>query len=504
VQAVNTGSAINVWAARMGVLAGSLPDAQFGRTQKIQCRLSMLLGLVLALRLESHPSESESMLRLSESSITSFLSTRNHSVILYNFSLAGADFMNFGIARFRDRISFAFTDLSTNMPPSCTSLPCIVAYSRTDPIPLPQPNASSSLFAAWCESVLDPSAIRLSVPEQVRAALNRRDSLLFCVDCDRRPESVDASVPVYLVRHSALAAFGLPSDPGAVYLWRPRDRQFLPFHGNFAAESRSPILSMADHFETKEFFCGYFITADEEAAINDIGILIKLAGEFGDKLSVVTASRQDGKPIALPGRFHRHPLPFFFMFRSGQISPNRWFIPSERSHDYATVRAFVQRVIEGKQPYTFLNATLKFEPPTIRLRQVNALNAERLLLNKNKVTLLMILSSGCPICKKWFAMGDYAAGLIDPAIVSFYWMNGQENDMPAVIPDYEGWPQLFLWPAGDNYTTAVQFDDERTMDNLLAFIRDLGGSPEFKVPVYDPLELVRRTFAQSNRPVGQR
>jgi hypothetical protein len=101
-------------------------------------------------------------------------------------------------------------------------------------------------------------------------------------------------------------------------------------------------------------------------------------------------------------------------------------------------------------------------------------------------------------------MGDYAASLIDPAVVSFYWMNGQENDMPAVIPEYEGWPQLFLWPTGENYTNAVQFDDERTMDNLLAFIRDIGGSTEFKVPQYDPLELMKRTLAQSNRPVGQR
>jgi hypothetical protein len=447
--------------------------------------MPMLLGPFTCLRLLEHPTESESLPVLSASDIPSFLQSHNRSVILYVSSPIPICFMDYAIARYRDRIAFALAN--------ATSGPRFAAYSGDAPLPLLQPGHSAAAFATWCENVLEPGTFRLLLPEQFRDFLNGIENAVFCVDCDRHPEAVASSVPFFSVNQAALSFFKLPADRGALYLWRPRDRQLLPFLGDFDAESQTPILSARDaQVESKEFFCGYYIAPNEDTAVIDIEILLNLSAAFGDRLQVVATNLEDGNQLAVAGRLLRQPLPFFFMFRSGAIGPNRWWITDDEAHSWATVSSFVERVLNGSQPYTFLNSTFREHGPEVRWREVNSIVADKFLLNHNKVTLLMLITGWCALCRNFYIIGNYTSYLVDPDVVEFYWMHGETNDIPPVVPDFVGFPQLFLWPAGENYTKPVRFNGDRTVPNLFKFIEDNGGHPNFTPPEYDLSELNTR------------
>jgi hypothetical protein len=192
----------------------------------------MFLTLILSIRIKEFPSESSSLPVLSDSEVAEFLASHSHSVILYEDFRARIEFTNYGIAHYRDRIGFAIANTSA-APKSCTAFPCFTAYSGSTVLPLPQPTHFSSVFATWLAGLLDPSAIKLSIAEQVRRVFMDPDPSILCVECNERPAQVPDSVPVYLVPQSALGWFMLKTEPGTPYLYRPKDRSFIPYGGNY-------------------------------------------------------------------------------------------------------------------------------------------------------------------------------------------------------------------------------------------------------------------------------
>jgi hypothetical protein len=70
-----------------------------------------------------------------------------------------------------------------------------------------------------------------------------------------------------------------------------------------------------------------------------------------------------------------------------------------------------------------------------------------------------------------------AADLLADKNVKFYWMNEPPNDLPSFIPDHSGFPTLYLWPAGENYTQPITYGSAPELAELLDWIRVNSGLP---------------------------
>jgi thiol-disulfide isomerase/thioredoxin len=355
-------------------------------------------------------------------------------------------------------------------------------------LPLPQPTHFSSVFATWLAGVLDPSAIRLSIPEQVRRVFMNLDPLILCVDCKVRLQEVPDLVPVYLVSQAAFGWFMLKTDPGTAYPYWPKDQSFISLGGNCAEESVTPILAATDKYDSKEFFCGYVLSQTESTADNDTMILTAIGTRYAERLNVVMVANDEGNEIAEKGKFARKQLPFFFMFNSNHVDEQRWFLVGEEPHDLAKV---VQRVVAGTEPFTSTHSTLPEQPPSFLFREVNGLVVEQAVLKKDKATLLMLLTPSCPHCRNCKPIVNTTANLLGIGKVEFYWMDANQNDMLPAIPEFKFFPTVFMWPAGENWTTPVTFYGEKTITGLVKFIKANCGIPDFAVPEYDEQELMR-------------
>jgi thiol-disulfide isomerase/thioredoxin len=449
----------------------------------------MWLWLVLGVRLPPHPNEHESLPFLLDSDVVPFLQSHNRSVIMFGALHYDVAFVNYAIFHYSDRIGFAFAN-SSAMPAQCFTFPCIVAYAGERMLPLIQPAHSSAFFMNWCANVLNPTDFRLTIPEQVRLIFDGQIPTVFCVDCDSRPANVPLEAAFYIVPRSALLYFGLGSESGNSYLFHPSDHKFLQSDAKWENVHESPIMSGMDKVETKAYFCGYFLDMKETTGDTDSDILLRLAAKFGDNLTVVLTNEHEGCGIFGRGRLYRLAVPFFFMFKSGSVGGERWFIKGEGAHDYDQVESLVIGVLSGTEPYRYLNTTLPKQPPDPRFREVNALTVTDAVITPDKVTLLMVTSPWCPHCSELRPILKATSRLLDPSVVEFFWINGIGNDMPTVIPDYRGYPAMWMWPAGENYTEAVPFTRNRTIGTILSYIDELGQSKNFTMPEYNETELM--------------
>jgi hypothetical protein len=246
----------------------------------------------------------------------------------------------------------------------------------------------------------------------------------------------------------------------------------------------------ADKVETKAYFCGYFLDMDETTGDIDSDILLRLAAQFGDNLTVVLTNVREGRGLFGRGRLYRLQVPFFFMFKSKNVSGERWFIAGDDAHDYDKVETLVTGVLAGTEPYRYLSTTVPEQAPDSRFREVNALTVTEAVIRPDKVTFLMVLSLLCPQCPELRLVLKATSRLLDPSVAEFFWINGIGNDMPTVIPDYRGYPALWMWPAGENYTEALPFTRNRTIGTILSYIEELGQNKNFTMPEYDETELM--------------
>jgi hypothetical protein len=195
---------------------------------------AMFLGLVLAVRITNLIGETTYLPIVSEPDLPMFLSQHKLTVILYETIRYAVQFMDFAIARYEGRITFAISN-ATPRPAVCQKQLCFMAYQNGVELPLGEPGYSPALFAQWCERALDPYGYQLTRREQVWLLFDRKAPVLLGVALDTWPDNISKSLPFYLVSEAAIRPFELNLTRG-VYVYRPKDRQLRPFRGDFEKE----------------------------------------------------------------------------------------------------------------------------------------------------------------------------------------------------------------------------------------------------------------------------
>jgi protein disulfide-isomerase A1 len=216
-----------------------------------------------------------------------------------------------------------------------------------------------------------------------------------------------------------------------------------------------------------------------------------LTEKLSDKIDFVLLSRQEGLDLIVRGRLIPLRPPFFFVFRSNNISTERWFVEGDDAIDEAKLEAFLGRIIEGSESFSVMASALPDQPDHVLFRQVNALNCRELVYHNESVTLLLLAATWCHHCKQFKPIVATAADLLKDANIKFYWMNAPANDLPTFISDPTGFPQLLLFPIGENYTDQIKYLGNRTVPAVLDWIHAHGGL-EFEIPELNETQINER------------
>jgi hypothetical protein len=309
----------------------------------------LLFGFLLAFRVPNRIGMTNFLPSLlNETALNEFLESQDYSVIIYADYLYDLPFMDFAIQRYRDTLRFAFASDGLR-PSTCQYRPCFVAYQGTTPLPMEQPSPSVTLFTSWCERVFNPFAYNITSIVELHEVFGNPAPLLLGVDYESRPDNIPPNVPFFIVKKSILDFFELGVDSG-LYVYRRKDRQLLPFKGNFDEESKTVILGAGDDFQTKPFFCGYF-KGNDTTASQEIAVLQDIARDFGDKFEVVIISQEEGSELIKNGRLKQftEPGPYLYAFRSHHISGKRWVLQGSDALSRTAARAFIQRVVNEQE-----------------------------------------------------------------------------------------------------------------------------------------------------------
>jgi thiol-disulfide isomerase/thioredoxin len=274
-----------------------------------------------------------------------------------------------------------------------------------------------------------------------------------------------------------------------VYIWRRTDRLLLPYRGNFAKESKTLLKTLNDNYQTKPFFAGYKLGKDDEASALEIEIMNEKAALFADDFTFVVIPTEE--KFLKSTDLHRLAPPLFFCFQSENISVGRWFLHGDEAHDRVAIDEFLRGIQNGVLPFTVRAVTLPFEPPEVKLRQVNAITADEKLIQKDVVTLLLCAASWCGHCREFKPQIQLLAELLAEQPIQFFWINEPENDHPKTVPPDMSYPALFMWPVGENYMRPLQFEQTRSVRNVLEWIHANGGV-RFAIPEITDEEIEKR------------
>ena len=455
----------------------------------------MLLALLAAVRVPNIVGESNYIPFLTEKAdLEQFLANHTTSVIIYEPARYILEFVDYSVFKYSDRVGFAAAT-NTLAPEVCGMFPCFVGYSGGKRVPIEDPIWSSPGFALWCENVLRNGKFPLAFAEQLREQIARDRVCVFGVGIEERPSDVPENVPFYLADAKAFEGLSLNVSKG-VWVYRPKDRQLVPYARNFSAVAVTPILTVKEEFLAKPFVGGYVLsTVDEELSNEHVAILLDLAAKYGEKFSFVLTNGEEFKETMKEAGMTKVKQPFFFVLDTSNITKDRrWFVYGEDANNGSYVEAFLNRVVAGQEEVSMICSELPEQGPENKFWELNARTIESVAINPETAVVITVTAPWCGHCKLYKPVLNVTAEInaVNNSNVKFYWIDATINQLPPIVPEYSGFPTTFMWPAGENYTKPVTFDGDRDVGEILKWVKENCGLPDYQMPTWDQEQLDAR------------
>ena len=417
------------------------------------------------------------------------LKNNSRSIMIYERGRYILDFVDFSVYRFSGKIAFACA-LEQFAPSSCTQFPCFVGYEGERALPLEQPLWTLARFAMWCGKVLSGENHVIRNDVELRDVLRKQEEFVMGVGNGvERPKGVEKFVRV---APKVLEKLKLNISNG-VWLYRPRDRSFVPYEGG--ARDVPFVQNLTSVNESEKFVAGCVLSkSDEKPSQKFLDVLWSLNKKWGDKFDYVLTNDEEWKPHAKYFNLSKLTAPYFFIVKFEEKKPRRFFVRGDDGCNWSYVDAFVERVYSGKEEPRNISAVFTEEGPEVKFRQVGSADLEKRLISKDRVSLLALTASWCAHCKHFKPVLNVTAEFLAERYpnIDFFWIDGPKNDLPAIVPDFAGYPTVFMWPAGEAYERPVSIEGGRTFAQLLTWIRDKSGLQNFTIPEYDKHEMKAR------------
>lgn len=443
-----------------------------------------LILFSLLLRIKTAIGEIPNIPFLGGDLLQSALRSSPHSVVFFLENRSKIDFAEYGIRKFKDRISF-FRALSDDAKAyDCPVFPCAVPFQKGKVIETNMAPLQPASFAKWLEAVLTPGYINVSSHEQLRNYLENHQPMIFAVGASGRPSGVPKEYAVHVVSAELFAEFGVDVKKG-VYLYRPADRELIPFKGSVDKQlSETPITDLGSiNRSLTKYISGYAVNAaDDSASQVEIGILSKLAPKYAKDTQMTLLYGKYGEIYLKDSDLDGIPRPFFFTFVSDDVSGGRWVVRDmDKVHDVEYIDRYLSSIISEKEDYTFISEDVpdNKEP----LKKAVGTTYEDVVAQKDKDVVVAFISSKDKNTLQIIPMLNETAKLLENTHVEIYTIDGSLNDFPESIPTLSEYPEIYYFRADDKQNP-IKFNGFKLFERFLTYIKE-NSSKELVIPSFN-------------------
>lgn len=415
--------------------------------------------------------------------IQSFFKKHNHSVIIFGDYQYILDFMDYGISKYKDRIGFATAPYKLSSSYYCTTQPCFQAFHGETPLKIKNPPPVVGEFALYLARILQFDYTLFHCVEEVRRLFFDRSPSFVAVDYEERPPESPEGVHANLIPSHLLREFGL-EIPKGLYVYNPTDKQLLPMTKPYEEMIVPKLIDpIPEQISSKPYLIAFNVNENGETADSEGNdayyTLSNLYSKYNKSANFAFLNGQYSHFYEVNSRLNPAKKPYFVIFNSTNITRNRWLILDHNLTDVDYYDAFVERIISGKEPFTLISKPIEEQNTTFK--EIVANNFKELVLDNPNDTYVAVTAPWCGHCSAFKPilanMSDYVVG----KPINIYWFDGTANDF-GKIPDIDGYPTFFAWPAGKKNEKPVKFDGDRDFNGVLQFLNTTGAY-KFPPPV---------------------
>ena len=440
-------------------------------------------SFLLSFRIKDPIGESANTPYLEGKSLVDKLKKSKKSVVFFIENSARLSYADFAIRKFKKDIDFFRSSASEGQNYNCTEFPCAIAFEKGKTMPMNFGPYQPVQFLTWVESILTPGIMNVKTPELLRSLLEGMSPIIFGVDIKERPKDFPKEQQILSVSSDLFNFFNISVKKG-IYYYRPADRELIDFKSVKKTEDlNTPITDMVTcSSENTTYFGGYFINTDnDETTKKEIEILKKVAPKFKNSVSLAIFYGDSQSKILEKADINLD-APFFFILERSDIEGGRWVINDARLHDAAAIEKFLTGIIDGTEEYSVISEPVE-NYTGVAFKKVVGSNFEELVINNKEDVLIAFTAPWCHHCKEFKPVLNEVAKLIENTNSRVYFIDATANDLPEAVPEINGYPTLYYWPAS-NKSEPIQYNGERTVKAVLEFLSE-HASTTFEMPKYD-------------------
>ena len=192
--------------------------------------------------------------------INIFLNSNEYSFILFESNAYSLSWMDYGIFKYQDTISFAAAPVSFAKQYGCENDYCLFAFHKNEPIEVPEWALNFPVqFANWLGQISHPNFFQIKTKETLRSFLSQiEDDCIFAIDQNSTdiPSFISKDEFIVFATSSAFKQYDISDIKPGYYYYRYSDRQILPYEEK---SKKSPFIDVSDALASNKSYLAAYI-----------------------------------------------------------------------------------------------------------------------------------------------------------------------------------------------------------------------------------------------------
>lgn len=415
---------------------------------------------------------------LSGPELKTFLQNSHRAVVFFLAGVLHVEENGYDILQFKSKIDIIESTKEEGLAYNCSAFPCIIPFADGISLNSAEVDQPAS-FSEWLRYIISIDTIQINNSQQADTLLQGNGSFIFAVDYYSRPVTAPYGRTVYLIPSILLhgtVSKGIYNYDTALHTFTPiiyeKPEIYEPEYINF----------------NTEFIAGYMVPKYDIGDGIRHSILTDLSRKLHRNITFTMLSGPASKLFKRNGRLELYKPPYFFIFDLKERGKKRWIVRGPEMINSTYLYSFIKRVRKGKIPPTVISEPDPHESSIVLYRHLVASNFKKDIIDDNtKDSVVLFITPWARRCPKYQFVFRRVASLLKDTQVRVYWFDASQNDIPSYVPEFCGFPAVFMWPANQKNAEPVLYTGKGKIQDALSFILE-HASKKFAVPDKEHIE----------------